>query len=80
MPRIMEYTIRLRNRRLYEAVLQFLAEIGQDAKGSAVRKPVESVSDEFNAVRIKTKGFRFDRDEEDTLKFSSSISELKKML
>lgn len=64
MPRIMEYTIRLRNRRLYEAVLQFLAEIGQDARGAAVRKQVDaSVIEDFNAVRIKTKGFRFDRDE-----------------
>jgi len=59
----MECTIRLNDKRIYDEVLRFLESIGVDAKAQQpkVKRKLHDLA--FGAMKLHTKGFRFDRNE-----------------
>lgn len=62
----MEYTIRLSDKRLYEAILGLLSHMHLPVKGrpSDESKVMNRESENrFRSISIKTKGHRFNRDE-----------------
>jgi hypothetical protein len=62
----MEYTIRLSDKRLYEAILGLLSHMHLPVKGrpSDDSKALTTKSnDRFRIISIKTKGHRFNREE-----------------